>query len=94
MVPLDARILYALRRLGLCPHSSELILAPSSPSNLLNATIEGLGLILYRMVHTACADVCVEQGDMLTISFRGKKVILPVKSVVDGGVKEDGKSVV
>ena len=29
----------------------------------------------------------------LTISFRGRKVFLPVKSVVAGGVKEDGVGV-
>ena len=60
VVPLDARILDALRRRGLC-----------------------------RMVHVACADVYVKQGDMLTISFRGRKVLLLVKSVVARGVKED-----
>ena len=41
------------------------------------------------MVHAACADVYVERGDMLTISFRGRKVLLPVKSVVAMGVKEE-----
>ena len=46
------------------------------------------------MVHTACADVYVERGDMLTISFQGWKVLLSVKSVVTGGVKEDGGGVV
>ena len=93
MVPLDARILDALRRRGLCPHASELILAPSSPSTLLNDTIEGLGLLLCRMFHTACADVYVKRGDMLTISFRGRKVLLSVKAVVAGRVKEDGGGV-
>ena len=42
------------------------------------------------MVHAACAYVYVKQGDMLTISFQGRKVFLPLKSVVAGGVKEDG----
>ena len=30
---------------------------------------------------------------LFTISFRGRKVLLSVKSVVDGGVKEDGEGV-
>ena len=45
------------------------------------------------MVHTACVDVYVERGDMLTISFRGRKVFLSAKSVVAGDFKEDGGGV-
>ena len=41
-----------------------------------------------------CADVYVEQGDMLKISFRGGEVLLSVKSVVAGGIKEYGVGVV
>ena len=37
------------------------------------------------MVHAAFADIYVEHGDMLTISFRGRKVLMSVKSVVAGG---------
>ena len=88
VVPLDARILDALRRRGLCHHASELILAPSSPSTLPNNMIKGSGLLLRRMVHTACVDVYVERRDMLTISFQGRKIFLSVKSVVARGVKE------
>ena len=87
VVPIYAQILYALRRHGICPHASELILDPSSPSTLPNNTIEGSGLLLRRMVHAAIADIYVEHGDMLTISFRGRKVLMSVKSVVAGGVK-------
>ena len=90
LVLLESRLLDALCRRGLCPPDSELILAPSSPSTLLNDTIKGSGLPLRRMVHAACTDVYVKQGDMLTISFQGRKVLLSVKSVVPGGVKEDG----
>ena len=89
MVLLDARLLDALCLRGLCPQASELILAPSSPSTLPNGTIKGSGLLLLRMVHTACTEVYVKRGEMLTISFRGRRVLLPVKSVVVGGVKED-----
>ena len=88
VVPLDTRILYALRQRGLCPHASELILVHSSPLTLPNNTVEGLGRILLWMVHAACADVYVERGDMLTISFRGRKVLLTMKSVVNGGSKK------
>ena len=35
----------------------------------------------------------MEQGDMLTISFRGRKVLLLLKSVVARGVKEYGGGV-
>ena len=69
MVPLDAQLLDVLRRRGLFPHTSELILEPSSPLNLPNITIKGSGVLLRRMIHTAFADVYVEQGDMLTIYF-------------------------
>ena len=69
VVPLDAWLLDALCWRGLCPHASELILVPSSPSALPNDTIEGLGLLLLRMVHAACSDVYVERGGMLTRSF-------------------------
>ena len=89
MVPLNARILDTLRRRGLCPHASNLILAPSSALTLMNNTIKELGFLLCQMVHVACGDVYVERGDMLTISFRGRKVLLPVKSVVAMGVKEE-----
>ena len=89
VVPLYARLLDALRQSVLCPHASEMILAPSSPSTLADNRIEGSGLLLRRMVHAACADVYAEQGDMLIISFRGRKVLLLVNSVVSGGVKED-----
>ena len=84
VVLLDARFLDALRRHGLSPHASELILAPSSPLTLPNNTIKGLGLLLRHLVH-ACADVYFKQGDMLTISFRRSKVFLSVKSAVAGG---------
>ena len=84
VVLLDARFLDALRRHGLSPHASELILAPSSPLTPLNDTIKGLGLLLRHLVH-ACADVYFKQGDMLTISFRRSKVFLSVKSAVTGG---------
>ena len=88
VVPLDARLLDALRRRGLCLHASKLILATSSPLTLLNNTIKGSGLLLRWMVHAACADVYVERGDMLTISFRGRNVLLLVKSVVARGSKK------
>ena len=84
MVPLDAQLL-DLRQCGLFPHASELILAPSSPLTLLNDTIELSGLLLRQMVHAACADVYVDRGYMLTISFQGRKVLLSVKAVVAGG---------
>ena len=45
------------------------------------------------MIHAACADVYVKRGDMLTISFQGRKVFLSVKSVVARGVREDGGGV-
>ena len=35
-----------------------------------------------------------QRNAALTISFRGRKVLLSVKSVVAGGVKEDGGGVV
>ena len=41
------------------------------------------------MVQAAYADVYIERGDTLKISFRGREVLLPVKSVVAGGDKED-----
>ena len=69
VVPLYARILDALRRHSLCPHASELILMPSYPSTLPNNRIEGSGLLLLRMVHAACADIYIEQGDTLTTYF-------------------------
>ena len=88
MVPLDARILDALRRRGLCPHASDLILVPLSPSTLMNNTIEGPGLLLRQIFHTACADVYAKRGDILTIYSRGREVLLLVNSVVAGGVIE------
>ena len=93
MLPIDAQLLDALRRRGLCPHASKLILVHLSPSTLPNDMIKGSGLLLRWMVHAACADVYDKRGDMLTISFRGRKVLLSVKLVVAGGVKEDGGGV-
>ena len=87
MVPLDAWLLDALLRRGLCPHASKLIISPSSPLTPPNNTIEGSGLFLCQMVHTAFADVYVKLWDMLTIYFRGRKVLLSVKSVVAGEVR-------
>ena len=93
VVPIDARILDTLRRRGLCPPASQLIPAPLYPSTPLNNTIEVSVLLLRQMIHAACADVYVKRGDMLTIYFRGRKVFLLVKSVVAGGVIEDGVGV-
>ena len=93
VVPLYSRILDALCQRGLCTHASKLILAPSSPSTLSKNRIKWSGLLLRRMVHAACADVYVEQGDMLKISFWGRNLFLSAKSVVAGGVKEDNEGV-